>query len=112
MSDKINEDNGLSRLLTLAGIKPTLIIMPTNSVEATDEEATDEEAEAEMQHSDARVSDQLIYKWNHFKKILHPILLEYYQDLLDKNFPISENILQRDVNNLLSGNAKNYLGIT
>jgi len=64
------------------------------------------------QHSDARVSDQLIYKWNHFKKILHPILLEYYQDLLDKNFPISENILQRDINNLLSGNAKNYLGIT
>ena len=64
------------------------------------------------QHSDARISDQLIYKWNHFKKILHPILLEYYQDLLDKNFPISENILQRDINNLLSGNAKNYLGIT
>ena len=64
------------------------------------------------QHSDARVSDQLIYKWNHFKKILHPILLEYYQDLLDKNFPISENNLQRDINNLLSGNAKNYLGIT
>ena len=61
------------------------------------------------QHSDARVSDQLIYKWNHFKKILHPILLEYYQDLLDKNFPISENILQRDIDNLLSGNAKNYL---
>jgi len=64
------------------------------------------------QHSDARVSDQLIYKWNHFKKILHPILLEYYQELLDKNFPISENILQRDIDNLLSGNAKNYLGIT
>ena len=63
------------------------------------------------QHSDARVSDQLIYKWNHFKKILHPILLEYYQDLLDKNFPISENILQRDINNLLSGNAKKYIGI-
>ena len=63
------------------------------------------------QHSDARVSDQLIYKWSHFKKILHPILLEYYQDLLDKNFPISENILQRDIDNLLYGNAKKYLEI-
>ncbi len=63
------------------------------------------------QHSDARVSDQLIYKWSHFKKILHPILLEYYQDLLDKNFPISENILHRDIDSLLSGNAKKYLGI-
>ena len=63
------------------------------------------------QHSDARVSDQLIYKWSHFKKILHPILLEYYQDLLNKNFPLSEQILQRDINNLFFGNAKNYLGI-
>jgi len=64
------------------------------------------------QHSDARVSDQLIYKWSHFKKIIHPILLEYYQDLLNKNFPISEAILQRDINNLFSGNAKNFLGIS
>ena len=64
------------------------------------------------QHSDARVSDQLIYNWSHFKKILHPILLKYYQELLDKNFPISENILQRDIDNLLSGNAKKFLGIT
>jgi hypothetical protein len=63
------------------------------------------------QHSDARVSDQLIYKWSHFKKILFPILLEYYQDLIDKNFPISETIIQRDINNLFSGNAKNFLGI-
>ena len=52
MSDKkINEDNGLSRLLSLAGLKPTLIVMPTSAVEPTDEEVTDEEAEAEMQHS-------------------------------------------------------------
>ncbi len=63
------------------------------------------------QHSDARVSDQLIYKWRHFKKILHPILLEYYQDLINKNFPITEIILQRDINNLFSSNAKNFLGI-
>ena len=63
------------------------------------------------QHSDARVSDQLIYKWSHFKKILHPILLEYYQDLLNKNFPVSKTILQRDINNLFFGNAKNFLEI-
>ena len=63
------------------------------------------------QHSDARVTDQLIYKWSHFKKILHPILVEYYQNLLNKNFHLSEAILKRDINNLLSGNAKNFLGI-
>ena len=63
------------------------------------------------QHSDARVSDQLIYKWNHFKKILHPILLEYYQDLINKNFPVSESIVLRDIQSLFSGNAKNFLNI-
>ena len=63
------------------------------------------------QHSDARVSDQLIYKWNHFKKILHPILLEYYQDLIHKNFPVSDSIVQRDIQSLFSGNAKNFLNI-
>ena len=64
------------------------------------------------QHSDARVTDQLIYKWSHFKKILYPILLEYYQNLLYKNFPLSEDILQRDINKLLFGNAKNFLGVS
>ncbi len=64
------------------------------------------------QHSDARVTDQLIYKWSHFKKILYPILLEYYQNLLYKNFPLSEEILQRDINKLLFGNAKNFLGVS
>tara|TARA_B100000953_G_scaffold299319_1_gene298831 strand:- start:153 stop:1361 length:1209 start_codon:yes stop_codon:yes gene_type:complete len=63
------------------------------------------------QHSDARVSDQLIYKWTHFKKILYPVLLEYYQGLVDKNFLISEKIIQRDVHNLFSANAKNFLDI-
>ena len=63
------------------------------------------------QHSDARVSDQLIYKWTHFKKILYPVLLEYYQGLVDKNFLISEKIIQRDVPNLFSANAKNFLDI-
>ncbi len=64
------------------------------------------------QHSDARVTDQLIYKWSHFKKILYPILLEYYESLLYKNFPLSEDILQRDINKLLFGNAKNFLGVS
>ena len=58
MSEKINEDNGLSRLLSLAGLKPSIIIMPTKAVEPTDEEVEDEvDAEAEMQHSDAKVID-------------------------------------------------------
>jgi hypothetical protein len=53
------------------------------------------------QHSDARVTDQLIYKWSHFKNILHEILYEYYEDL-------SKKIIERDINNLLNQNAKSF----
>ena len=60
------------------------------------------------QHSDARVTDQLIYKWSHFKNILHEILYEYYEDLLNKNFDLSKFIIERDINNLLNQNAKSF----
>jgi hypothetical protein len=57
MADKINE-NGLelSRLLTLAGLQPTLIVMPSTSPtkDVAEDEVEDEiETDAEMQHSDA-----------------------------------------------------------
>ena len=60
------------------------------------------------QHSDARVTDQLIYKWSHFKNILHEILYEYYEDLSKKNFELSKFIIERDINNLLNQNAKRF----
>jgi hypothetical protein len=60
------------------------------------------------QHSDARVTDQLIYKWSHFKNILHEILYEYYEDLSKKNFELSKFIIERDINNLLNQNAKSF----
>ena len=60
------------------------------------------------QHSDARVTDQLIYKWSHFKNILHEILYEYYEDLSNKNFELSKFIIERDINNLLNQNAKSF----
>ena len=60
------------------------------------------------QHSDARVTDQLIYKWSHFKNILHEILYEYYVDLSKKNFELSKFIIERDINNLLNQNAKSF----
>ena len=60
------------------------------------------------QHSDARVTDQLIYKWSHFKNILNEILYEYYKDLSKKNFELSKFIIERDINNLLNQNAKSF----
>ena len=63
------------------------------------------------QHSDARITDQLIYKWSHFKEILSSVMIENYEHLIKKNYPLSKEIINRDLNNLLTNNAKTFLGI-
>ena len=55
------------------------------------------------QHSDARVLDQIIYKWHHSKKILTEVLTEKYADLLETGWTVSEDELRRDVRNLFGG---------
>ncbi|MDD5326950.1 MAG: glucuronate isomerase [Phycisphaerae bacterium] len=55
------------------------------------------------QHSDARVLDQLIYKWRHFRKIIAEVLTEKYFDLTNTGWPITEADIKRDVNRILGG---------
>ncbi len=55
------------------------------------------------QHSDARVLDQIIYKWRHSKKIIGNVLAEKYGDLLDTGWQVSRAEIQRDVNDLFGG---------
>ena len=61
------------------------------------------------QHSDARVTDQLIYKWSHFKVILNKILFSHYSELVLRGFKISEEKIITDVNKLLSKNALDFI---
>lgn len=63
------------------------------------------------QHSDARITDQLIYKWSHFKKSLAAVLLNYYEDLHEENYYISKQIIKRDINRLLNSNFKEFVSI-
>jgi len=49
------------------------------------------------QHSDARVLDQLIYKWSHSRKIIGEVLAERYQDMVTAGSRITENAVRRDV---------------
>lgn len=58
------------------------------------------------QHSDARIIDQLLYKWFHFKTILKKVLLDKYSDVKEAGWTISEKDIQRDVDGLL---RKNFL---
>jgi hypothetical protein len=55
------------------------------------------------QHSDARVLDQLIYKWRHSRQIITQVLTEKYQDLAATGWEITDAEIQRDVENLFGG---------
>ncbi len=60
------------------------------------------------QHSDARVLDQIIYKWSHSRSILADVLADKYRDLLDAGWSVTEQDIRRDVRMLLSGNFERF----
>ena len=53
------------------------------------------------QHSDARILDQLIYKWSHSRKIITGLLMEKYNDISDAGWPVTESDIQKDVIRIL-----------
>ena len=55
------------------------------------------------QHSDARVLDQLIYKWAHSRKVIAGVLAEQYFDLTQAGWPVTEADMQRDARRILGG---------
>ena len=61
------------------------------------------------QHSDARILDQLIYKWKHSRKIIKNVLIEKYQSLIDVGWTLSKSEIERDVHNLFNGNFERFL---
>lgn len=56
------------------------------------------------QHSDARVLDQVIYKWEHSRSIISKVLVEKYSDVARTGWLVREDEVRRDVANLLGGN--------
>ena len=63
------------------------------------------------QHSDARVLDQLIYKWDHSRGLIGEILVEKYEDLHRTGWEVREEDVARDVRNLFGDNFKRFVGI-
>jgi hypothetical protein len=55
------------------------------------------------QHSDARVLDQLIYKWRHSRRVISQVLIEKYADLAQTGWTISDAEIRRDAESLLGG---------
>ncbi|HQU86373.1 MAG TPA: hypothetical protein PKY59_24805 [Pyrinomonadaceae bacterium] len=60
------------------------------------------------QHSDARVLEQLIYKWKHSRKIIADVLTESYDRLINAGRNITKREIERDVEKLFSGNFQNW----
>lgn len=61
------------------------------------------------QHSDARVLDQVIYKWKHSREIIAKVLRHKYADLVASGWTVSEAEIQRDAAQLLGGNFWRFI---
>ena len=61
------------------------------------------------QHSDARVLDQLIYKWDHSRAVIGRVLIEKYQDVVQAGWPVTESEIRADVKRLLTDNFTEFL---
>jgi hypothetical protein len=55
------------------------------------------------QHSDARVLEQIVYKWQHTRSALSKVLIENYRLLEEAGWTVSSEEIQRDVSHLLGG---------
>jgi hypothetical protein len=60
------------------------------------------------QHSDARILEQLIYKWRNTRRTLAPILTRSYQLLAEDGRPVSREDIQRDVRRLFQSNFEHF----
>ncbi len=56
------------------------------------------------QHSDARVLDQLIYKWPHSRRVIGDALTKQYEHILNAGWTLTRNDIKRDIADLLSQN--------
>lgn len=61
------------------------------------------------QHSDARVLDQVVYKWEHSRRIIAEVLSEKYAGLLHADWAVDEREIKRDAQRLLSANFRDFL---
>jgi len=61
------------------------------------------------QHSDARVLEQLIYKWRNTRRTLVPVLTRAYELLEQDGRRVSREDIQRDVTTLFRGNAEQWM---
>lgn len=60
------------------------------------------------QHSDARVLDQLVYKWAHSREIIARVLADKYADLERTGYRVTDEHIARDARLLLRDNFRAF----
>ena len=60
------------------------------------------------QHSDARVLDQVIYKWAHTRKVVADVLVDKYTDLFAAGWRPTDQEIARDVRALFGGSFEQF----
>jgi hypothetical protein len=63
------------------------------------------------QHSDARVLEQVIYKWRNTRRTLGPILANTYQLLSEDGRGVTRDDIKRDITRLFRGNFETFTGV-
>jgi hypothetical protein len=62
------------------------------------------------QHSDARILDQVVYKWRHFRSVLTAVLVEQYAQLAETGWQVTQAELDRDIRDLFGGAFTRFAG--
>jgi len=63
------------------------------------------------QHSDARVLEQVIYKWRNTRRTLAPILAKSYELLVEDGREVTPDVVRRDVTRLFRTNFEEWTGM-
>ena len=61
------------------------------------------------QHSDARVVDQLLYKWPHSRAVVGTVLCEEYTKCLSAGWKPTRGEIRRDVRRLFRGSYEEFM---
>lgn len=64
------------------------------------------------QHSDARILEQLIYKWRHSRRVIGEVLCEAYERLLLSGRAVRRGEVERDAGRIFSGNFRQWVGLS
>jgi hypothetical protein len=61
------------------------------------------------QHSDCRVFEQLISKWDHSKKIISKVLFNKYKNLMDTGYKLTREQVERDIRKFFGENFWEFI---